>query len=104
MKHPKIGNILKVRFDNKKTGGFCKVLTTSTDLDTKDHAAIKFYEGNIRITEPMNFGFVDDVFIAPDIISKEDIANSMKVKGKAILSYNKKKNEWGWKAFRIKRF
>lgn len=44
---------------------------------------------------------MNDIFIDAALIKINKLANKQKVKGKAILSFNKKKNEWGWKAIEI---
>lgn len=99
IKHPRTGSILKVRIDKKEESGFSKILTLDYENEKIEHDAVKFFNGNIRIGENQNFGFVDDVFVDPDIVSNNALSNHDLVKGKAILSFNKKKSEWGWKAF-----
>ena len=47
------------------------------------------------------FGFVDDVYIDEKSLKEKSIINSQTIQGKAIMSFNKKKNEWGWKSFQI---
>jgi hypothetical protein len=94
---PKIGEVLKVRFNAEGIDGFYKVLTlkiVSEDINTN---AIKSFEGNIRIKDGSEFGFVNDIFIEPKIVKLNNYSNNQEVSGKALLSFNKKKNEWGWK-------
>lgn len=45
------------------------------------------------------FGFVEDVFVPSWLI--ENIGNGENVELKAIKSFDKKKNQWGWKASKI---
>lgn len=45
------------------------------------------------------FGFVEGVFIAGDCMA--NWRDGDRLKGKAILSYNNKRKEWGWKAFYV---
>ena len=63
--------------------------------------AIKDFQGKLKLRESVNFGFVEDVFIEPNLIVKHELKNKDMLEGKAILSFNKKKNEWGWKAIEI---
>jgi len=44
---------------------------------------------------------IEDIFIDPKIIEESKLTDGQTVKGRAILSFNKKKNEWGWKAIII---
>ena len=47
-------------------------------------------------------GFTDDgIFIPPPLIRKNNISDGDFVTGKAILNYNQKRSEWGWKAITI---
>ena len=54
-----------------------------------------------KINENGKFGFVEDVFIEPNIISKMNLQNQQKISGIALLSFNKKKEGWGWKAINL---
>ncbi|MCS6824966.1 MAG: hypothetical protein NZ529_11800 [Cytophagaceae bacterium] len=51
---------------------------------------------------PHKYGFVGDIFIEPKIIEEYKLIDRQMVKGRAMLSFNKNKNEWGWKAIEIK--
>jgi|LSQX01.1.fsa_nt_gb hypothetical protein len=98
---PRVGDVLKVRFSDYQKDGFCQVLTIkAVDSDTICEA-IKNFEGEINIIPPHNIGFVDNVFIEPRLVQTRKLSDRQHVAGKAILSYNKKKEEWGWKAFFI---
>ena len=57
-----------------------------------------YYEGTLNVFSRQNFGFVDDIFIEPGYVRANNLRNRQTLKGKAILSFIKKKNEWGWKA------
>lgn len=99
---PQIGDLLKVRFNGDGQDGFYKILTAKKiDSDVKSDA-LKDFEGTIKIISPQNFGFIEDIFIDPKIIEESKLTDGQTVKGRAILSFNKKKNEWGWKAIEIK--
>lgn len=93
-----IGNVLKVRFIGSGRKGYCKVLTAKIVESHVKTEALKDFEGILKIIFPHNFGFVDDVFVGPELIKNSKLIDRQTVRGKAILSFNKKKNEWGWKA------
>ncbi|UCS94975.1 hypothetical protein KZP23_08175 [Echinicola marina] len=97
-----IGDILKVRFNGEGQDGFYKILSAKRAETDQASDAIKYFEGTLRVIYPQNFGFIEDVFIEPKLIQDNNISNGQIVKGKAILSFNKKKNEWGWKAIELK--
>ncbi len=94
---PQIGDLLKVRFSGAGQDGFYKVLSAEKADPNLTADAKKSFEGEIKINEVGKFGFVDDVFVEPSIVSKLNLQNSQSVCGRAILSFNKKKGQWGWK-------
>lgn len=99
---PQIGDLLKVRFNGDGQDGFYKILSAKKADSNVSSDAMKDFEGTIKVVSPQNFGFIEDIFIEPKIIEKNKLTEGQQVKGRAILSFNKKKNEWGWKAIEIR--
>jgi hypothetical protein len=99
---PKIGDILLVRFSGEGQDGFYKVLTAKSAESNLMTEAIKNFDGPLKVISPQNFGFIEDIFVEPRIIQENKLTDGQSLKGKAILSFNKKKNEWGWKAIELK--
>jgi len=99
---PQIGDILKVRFNGDGQDGFYKILSAKKAGPNLTSEAVRDYEGTLKVISPQNFGFADDVFIEPKLVQDNNLTNGQTLTGKAILSFNKKKNEWGWKAIEIK--
>jgi len=101
--NPKIGDVFNVRLEPIGSDGYHKILTLK-EIDTSNGFAsevLKEVAGSVRIPEGKNFGFLGDIFVSPDFIKENNIVNDDEVSGKAILSFNKKKNDWGWKVFMI---
>jgi hypothetical protein len=92
---PKVGDVLRVRFNGDGSDGFFKVLSLNAAKYDDQSDALKSFEGNIRIKERSEFGFVEDIFVEPNLVKGNNFSNNQKISGKAILSFNKKKNEWG---------
>lgn len=101
LNRPQVGDILMVRFDGEGKNGFYKILTAKKAEPNLTLEAIKAYKGRLKVISPQNFGFVDNVFVMPKLIQNNSLTDGQTVAGKAILSFNKKKNEWGWKAIEI---
>jgi hypothetical protein len=99
---PHIGDLLKVRFTGDGQDGFYKILTAKKADSNTSCEAIKDFEGNIKVISPQNYGLIEGFFVEPKIIKENKLTDGQLVKGRAILSFNKKKNEWGWKAIEIK--
>jgi hypothetical protein len=64
--------------------------------------ALKEFEGRTKVISQLNFGFIEDIFIVPKIIKESNLNYVQQVKESAILSFKKKKIEWGWKEIEIK--
>jgi len=99
---PQIGDQLKVRFNGDGQDGFYKILTAKKSDSILTSEAIKDFEGILKVISPQNFGFIEDIFIEPKIIEEKKLTDGQPVNGRALLSFNKKKNEWGWKAIELK--
>lgn len=98
---PKIGDLLKVRFKGNGQDRFYHILSARLASDLNSDA-VKEFEGPLKLMPPNNFGFVEDIFIDPNLIESNSLTDGQILIGKAILSFNKKKNVWGWKAFAVK--
>lgn len=98
---PKIGDLISVRFSGEGQDRFYKVLSIKKSSNDAVCEAIKDFQGNLKMIESASFGFVDDVFIEPSLIVKYELNINDLIKGKAILSFNKRKNKWGWKAIEM---
>lgn len=60
----------------------------------------EFYE-SARINEA-GLGFTSsDIFIPPNLVKKHNLLDDAPVKGVALLTFNKKRGEWGWKAVSV---
>lgn len=101
LEKPKIGNVLKVRFKGDGQDGFFKVLTARKLESNLKSEAINNFRGLLKIILPQGFGFAEDVFIEPRMIENNNLEDNQEIMGTAILSFNKKKDEWGWKAITI---
>ena len=61
---------------------------------------MKDISGAVKIIKT-GIGFLEDVFIEKSLLEKKEIINGESIKGLAMLSFNKKKNDWGWKMLKI---
>jgi len=101
IENPQIGDIIKIRIKGEQPGEYFKVYTVRKVENEENLPALNKFHGIINIIEKSNIGFVGEVFFDSNFISKNNIKQSQIVKGLAVLSFNKKKNEWGWKAVKL---
>nr|NQU90339.1 hypothetical protein [Bacteroidota bacterium] len=101
MKYVNVGDVLKVRMQETNQAGRYNIFTLKKVKDeTVDGVMITFY-GNVVNKSDKPFGFVNDMFIIPDLYIKHNLRDGDDISGKAVIAYNKKKEEWGWKVISI---
>jgi len=94
----KVGDTLKVRFQGGSNEGMHQLYTA---IKVNDEAFKKHFmkelQGVVRIPAGKPFGFMDDVFIHPSLVTKYKLIDGMQFTGNAIKSFNREKKQWGWK-------
>ena len=91
--------MLKLKEVKKENDSYFTVLTSTVTEQEPTYKIIKTFSGSINISG--SFGFVDDVFIESSLLVNQNIEDDEYVSGSAIISFNKKKGTWGWKAIEI---
>lgn len=94
---PNIGDVFEVRLKAIGNDGLFKVLTIEEGNADDSLDVLKTYSGNISIPAQKDFGFVDSIFVSPNLIENK-VNDRDLVEGRAIFNFNKHKGEWGWKA------
>ncbi len=91
------GEILKVRFQESSKDKYYSLYTAEKFQNDEFKAQFtKTVEGNINIPAGKNFGFVNDIFIHPTIIEKNNLQNNQFLQITATKKFNKSKNQWAW--------
>lgn len=98
LKDVDIGDTLKVRMTKSGDEGYY-LLRTCEKVKGELYASkfVKKVIGTVNIPAGKTFAFIDDVFVAPDIVIKHNLSEGMEFEGKAIKTYDKRKGKWGWK-------
>ena len=95
-----VGDLLFVRFSSKGDN-FYQLYTAQKAPENTPCDAVKLFGEKVSIRPGNSFGFAGDVFIDANLFTKHNLIDQQPVSGKTILSFNKKKNQWGWKAIQI---
>jgi hypothetical protein len=98
LQKPMIGDLLKVRLEGD-TGRF-QLLSVKKDNEFQSPAMSSF-SGKVKKAHDKDFAFVDNYFIEPKLAKMHNLSNDQEISGKAILSFNKLKEKWGWKVIEI---
>ena len=95
----KIGETLKVRLEKSDVNGGIHQVYTATKFNDEElkKQFTKEVSAVVKIPVGKPFGFIDDVFIHPSILTKYKLKDGMPFTGRAIRSYKEEKKEWGWK-------
>jgi hypothetical protein len=103
---PTVGEIIAIRYRSKHKDGknFTEVIFCQKTNNRPSSQILKLFSGQLNICDGLDFGFVDDIFVDPQIIKLNNLSNTVltHVSGSAVLSFNNKKGLWGWKAINIK--
>ena len=70
------------------------------DLSDARHL-IRSFKEKVRISNGLGFGYESDLFFPPEIVQNFKLTSNDLVCGRALKSYNKKKNSWGWRVIDI---
>jgi hypothetical protein len=94
----KPGDVLKVRFQSGSAQGLHQVYSVEKIQDEAFKSQfMKYVAGKVKIPEGKAFGFIEDAFIAPALVTKYQLTDGSDLTGHAMKSYNKEKKHWGWK-------
>jgi tetratricopeptide (TPR) repeat protein len=87
------------KYTSKNSTGHSVHFAEASDKPPSLNVKKEFSE-EVRISNGM--GFTDnEIFIAPPLVSNYQISDGQRVSGTAILSFNKKRGDWGWRAVLI---
>ena len=95
------GDVLKVRMQETNQPGRYNVFTLKKVRDEEVEGVLIAFYGTVVNKSDKPFGFVNNMFITPDLYTKNNLYDGAEISGKAIISYNRKKEEWGWKVIDI---
>lgn len=82
---------------NDNVGGKTMVKSVRVEEGTDNPSFFKAYEGNLKLIG--GFGLVGGIFVEPKFLSGK--SDREKVSGVAVISFDKKKDKWGWKVLTI---
>ncbi len=102
LRNVRIGDLFRVRMEKNSQNDQYKAYTIKSASSESGTDLKKSFEGTILIQIGRAFGFVDDLFIAPDWINKRHLTNGQLIKGDCIRSWHSKKNEIVWKVITLK--
>ncbi len=91
---------LKLSKYSSKQGMRYRVVESSKTDKKADSSVSRSFSEYVEVNNDMGFT-TNDIFIAPPLIKKYHIWDGAYVTGVAVISYNKKRASWGWKAMII---
>jgi len=91
------GDVLEVRFKPRGDSKFEQVYTVRISNNEAFRARyIRAIEGIIRIGEGNPFGFIEDIYVHPSIVTLKGLKNGDHTRGKAIRKFDVQRNKWTW--------
>ena len=99
----KTGDILEFKLNEKNEGGLISYDVLSAEKTSKlpGKEIYREFEGILKISKGGEIGFIDSVYVSKSLIESAGVKNNNLVKGIAIYSLNKIRNDFGWKAIKV---
>lgn len=95
------GLVVKIRYRSRlqKENTIHEGLTWEPTDQLPVSSVYKSVMGTFQRIEGSSFGFINDIFVPPEFVTQYKLNedNGRVLKGKAVISFNEKKNSWGWK-------
>lgn len=99
-----VGDKLLVRFRGKAKKGINLALSVEkTDSEQMFSQFLKPINGTLELSTLTGAGWIGDVHVSKSIVLGSHLSPGLQVEGTAIMSYNRRKNAFGWKAISIKK-
>lgn len=101
---PRPGDVVKTYMDEVIINGQKRYTTVKieTAQEQPSDTFYKRYSGELKLpakSDGAAFGFVGDVFVSTELSKR--IGKGARVKGAAVYEFNRKRNQYGWKAVTI---
>jgi tetratricopeptide (TPR) repeat protein len=102
-----VGDFLALKLreaENAEGMKMMKVVGSRIETNKYPEEIVKFLEEKITIPAGREFGFLkpSNVYVGAEIVKKYKLGDGDTVQAVALMSYNKGKDEWGWKVIAIK--
>ena len=91
---------MKLSMYSSKKGHAFRVLHAEATDETPSSQVWKQFSEEVRVSNGMGFT-LSDIFIPPPFVAEHRIQDGQTVSGAAILNFNKKRQNWGWKAISL---
>ena len=98
---------LKLTSHNNDRGIQYSVLACHPTSKNISPSIAKKFKSTVRISNGLGFTTNDifkDIFIDRPFVDAYNMGDGDSVEGLAVVNYNKKKNQWGWKAIKIDKY
>lgn len=95
------GDVVSVRMarHHSRSGPRSRVLSIAPSTSSPGKDICKAFRDDVEVRNGLGFTS-DSVFIPPDLIAAAAISDGDMVEGIAVISFNKKRGAWGWKAIK----
>jgi hypothetical protein len=102
LNHIQPGDFVALRLEERtgKEGKLWMPLSVKQTDKVPSDDIFKTFSGSLKRLEGKEFGFVDDVFVVPNLF--KTLGDATQVSGSALWSYDKGKGKHGWRAVQIK--
>jgi hypothetical protein len=96
-----VGDVFLVRMKETKIAGRYNVFNIRRLREKTIPGILQTFSGEVTIPEGKPYGFANSMYITPTLCEEYNLQDGDIISGLAMISYNKKHEEWGWKIISI---
>ena len=96
-----VGDVFLVRMKETKIEGRYNVFNIRRLREKTIPGVLQTFSGEVIIPEGKPYGFANSMYITPALCETYNLGHGDFIAGMAMISYNKKHEEWGWKIISI---
>ena len=102
---PEVGDVFRVKMNAEGDSGYYEVYSLEKTDEEPEADLLMDVQGVVNIQTDNSFGFINgqkSIFVDPGTVKKYDLSDGDEIKGLAMINYDKKKKQWGWRLVNVK--
>jgi len=103
--NPEVGDVYSVKLNAVGEDGYHEAYSMEKTDEDPGPELLREVHGDVSIQKGNSFGFINarySIFVDPGVVKKYELSDGDNVEGLAMINYDKKKKQWGWRLVKLK--